>query len=269
MKRQNFKQNTVLFIVSLMILSVCNPLQADSNGGFVFDHSLYAKVLETYLEDGVVDYQKLKKERSDLDHYVQSLASLSVEDYNRMSRNEKTAFWINAYNAITLKVIIDHYPLKRRGLTGLAFPSNSIRQIPGVWDKISHRVLEKETTLNEIEHQILRKEFEEPRIHFALVCASIGCPKLREEPYVADHLEIQLDDQVRSFMADEEKIRYEAEGDLLHLSPILKWFGDDFDVAGGRLAFVKKYISKEKAAAISRETKIKWLDYDWSLNERK
>jgi len=256
-----------LFIALPAILPICNPLFADSDGGVVFDHSLYAKVLQRYVVDGGVNYQELKQHRGELDDYVRVLEGLSLEDYARMSQNEKMAFWVNAYNAITLQVIIDHYPLKRRGLSGLAFPLNSIRQIPGVWDDITRRILGKETALNEIEHQILRKEFKEPRVHFALVCASIGCPKLREEPYVADRLEEQLDGQVRAFMSDPEKAQYEQEGDVLYLSPIFKWFADDFKAAGGRIAFVRKYFPKEKSAFLLDQTKIKWLDYDWSLNE--
>lgn len=251
-----------------VILSICNPLQADSGGGVAFDHSQYAKVLQTTVQNGKVNYQNLKQHREDLDNYVASLESLSEENYNKMNRNEKMAFWVNAYNAITLRVIIDHYPIKRQGLIGLVFPSNSIRQIPGAWDRITHSVMGKGMTLNEIEHQILRKQFHDPRIHFALVCASIGCPEMRNEPYKGVKLDSQLSDQIHRFLSDPQKAHYNAQKLTLYLSPIFKWFKSDFDAAGGILSFIRSHSQIVPFKDLPAATKIEWLGYDWSLNER-
>ncbi|OGX04150.1 MAG: hypothetical protein A3G87_00165 [Omnitrophica bacterium RIFCSPLOWO2_12_FULL_50_11] len=237
---------------------------------FAFDHLSYAKVLRGYAVNGRVEYSKLKQERQDLDEYVKSLESLSKENYKEMSRDEKIAFWINAYNADAIKLVTDHYPLQKRfGWKALAYPENSIQQIPDVWDRKAIKVLGRELSLNEIEHEILRKEFREPRIHFALVCASVGCPVLREEPYRGEKLDTQLDEQARTFLLDPRKARYEDASDTLYLSPIFKWFRKDFEKSGGVLSFVKRYLPGEIAKKISEDTKIEWLDYGWSLNERK
>jgi len=235
-----------------------------------FDHQYpgWNQMLNKFVQNNGVNYSALKQDQAQLDAFLESIASLQRKEYENWNKEQQIAFWVNAYNAITLKVIIDHYPLKRRGLTGLAFPSNSIRQIPGVWDKISHRVLEKETTLNEIEHEILRKQFQDPRIHFALVCASIGCPVLRDEPFQADLLDDQLDEQIRQFLATPEKFRYDKAKNTLYLSPIFKWFKKDFEQTDGIVQFIKKYVPENVASTISEKSKIEWLDYDWSLNER-
>lgn len=263
------RQNAAYFIVFSAILSVCNPLHADSGGGFIFDHSPYAAVLKANVQNEKVDYQNLKQRRENLDDYIVSLENLSEENYKKMNKHEKVAFWANAYNAITLQVIIDHYPITRHGFKGLLFPSSSIRQIPGAWDEITRRILEKETTLNEIEHEILRKQFRDPRVHFALVCASIGCPELRNEPYEGGKLDLQLQDQIHRFFSNPEKARYDIEKQTLYLSPIFKWFAKDFDAVGGVLSFIKAHVQVEGFRNLSANTKIEWLDYDWSLNEKK
>ena len=116
-------------------------------------------------------------------------------------------------------------------------------------------------SLNQIENEILRKEFQDPLIHFAIVCASLGCPVLRREPYTADQLDRQLDDQVLQFLQDPKKFRYDSAKIELYLSPIFKWFKEDF--TAGPTAFIKKYWP-----GISENAKIRWLQYDWTLNEQ-
>lgn len=254
---------TLLFLGGLVHLPISR-----AGEGLVFDPSLYGKTLQAYLADGKVDYGSLQKHREDLDAYVRSLGEFSKKDYESMSSNEQIAFWINAYNAITLKVIVDHYPLKRRGIIGLAFPSNSIRQIPGVWDRKVLEIFGEKLSLNQIEHQILRKEFREPRVHFALVCASRGCPVLRSEPYQGDKLDTQLNEQVRGFLDDTKKARYDEATNTLYLSRIFKWFRKDFEKTGGIITFVKTHWLNETKEKISEKTGIEWLQYDWSLNER-
>lgn len=237
--------------------------------GFVFDYSTYAKVLRGYAVNGRVDYSKLKHERQDLDEYVKSLESLSRENYEEMSRDERIAFWINAYNVAAIQLVIDHYPLQKRfGWKALAFPENSIQQIPNVWDREVLEVFGEKQSLNHIEHKILRKQFQEPRIHLALVCASLGCPVLRDEPYDGTKLDAQLKEQVQNFLLDSEKVRYDKQTDTLYLSPIFKWFRCDFERIGGLTAFVKTHWPNETREKISENTKIEWLQYDWSLNEK-
>lgn len=254
-----------MLILSFLFFSPTHILFATTS--FDLNHPQWAEILKRYVDNGLVDYSALKKSPQILDSYLEAIQSVSKQEYEAWSRNEKIVFWVNAYNAITVKVIVDHYPIKRQGFKGALYPSNSIRQIPGVWDRITYRVLGKVIALNEIEHGILRKEFREPRIHFALVCASLGCPVLRSEPYVGERLDTQLNDQVRRFLADPKKMRYDSETDTLHLSPIFKWFGEDFEKMGSVFSFVKQYLPEETAGKISGETKIEWLGYDWSLNE--
>ncbi|MBI1953869.1 MAG: DUF547 domain-containing protein [Candidatus Omnitrophica bacterium] len=248
-----------------------------------FSHDLYDRVLKEHVVDGRVDYARLQANREGLDRYVASLAELQPRVYGTWNEPTKIAFWINAYNAITLKVVLDHYPI-RRGLSpaGLAFPANSIRQIPGVWDRITHPVMGRPTTLDAIEHEILRGQFREPRIHMALVCAAKGCPPLRAEAYEGKHLNAQLDDQTSRFLASPAKFRMDRKQGVVWLSPIFQWFGDDFlkafgvpegfeDHAGSEraiLAFVSRYVKSEDQSFLKTENyRVAYLGYDWSLNE--
>jgi len=232
-----------------------------------FDNKLYSFVLKHFVQDGWVDYAALKKDRKVLDKYVNSLGELTDEEYKLMSETEQIAFWINAYNAITLKVIVDHYPIKPNPIMGIFAAKNSIMQIPGAWDRIEHRVKGEDLTLNNIEHEILRKEFNEPRIHFALVCASISCPVLSAESFTGERLEEQLEDQTQRFYSDSAKVRFSEKKRTLFLSPIFEWYGKDFGGKNGIREFSKKYLP-QTAQKIKSHTKIKYLPYDWNLNDK-
>ena len=219
-----------------------------------FDHSLYGEVLEKYVEDGMVDYKGLKNDRSLLHRYLARVAALDPEVLNSMPDNEKLAFYFNTYNALTLKVIIEHYPVR------------SIRDIPDVWDKMQFTVARKKTTLDHIEHGILRKQFKEPLIHFALVCASKSCATLRGEPYTGEDLYRVLEQQAYRFMNDESRNRLDKERNTLYLSSYFKWFKEDF---GDVIAFVSKYLPEDDARFIQgRKVRIRYFKYDWSLNEK-
>ncbi len=165
------------------------------------------------------------------------------------------------------------------------YPKNSIRQIPVVWAKITFKVMGKYYTLEQIEHKILRKEFKEPRIHMAMVCAAIGCPPLRNEPYTGKKVDRQLDDQSKRFLTDPNKFSFDRGKRMLHISPIFKWFGSDFVKTKAKkkpfiqysnkeaaiLEFVRKYLAKDHAFLdpSKKAVRIKYLDYDWSLNEQR
>ncbi len=201
-----------------------------------------------------------------------------------MGVNEQKAYWINAYNALTLKAILDHYPIKPGGFIARArFPKNSIRQIADVWDTPMLRLAGKMRMLNEIEHEILRKQYHDPRLHFVLVCASIGCPLLEENAFTAADLEARLDQAARNFLNNPDKLRIDLASNTLYLSSIFDWFGEDFQSTGagdppfknyksdenGVIRFVLKYASAETKDFIRRQhPKIEYLDYDWSLNEQ-
>jgi len=204
--------------------------------------------------------------------------------YNAWSDAVKIAFRFNSYNALTLKVIIDNYLIKPTFPARLYHPRNSIRQIPGVWDKISHPVMVQDLTLDDIEHKILRVEFNEPRIHMAIVCASIGCALLRNEPYYDYSLKDQFYGQTFRFLQDHDKFAIDRYQSTVHLSPYFKWFGEDFIKTYGTeirftkhnkaerasLNFISAYLNEgDKTYLLKAQYKINYLGYDWSLNEQK
>ncbi len=248
----------------------------------VFDTSDYAHVLKTHVDqDHMVDYRALKKNRIRLDRFVKSLGSLEAGRYEKWTDDQKIAFLINAYNAITIKIILDHYPIQSSWWRSLKYPKNSIRQIGGVFDEIEHTLMGRAVTLDHIEHQMLRKDFNEPRIHLALVCAAVSCPPLRQEPYVGHRLDAQLRDQSVAFLANAEKCRIDRKDDTVYLSSIFKWFGEDFiesyapkkgfDGHGKKeravLNFAQEVLGKADSHYLrTQEYSVEYLDYDWSLN---
>ncbi|MEJ2717118.1 MAG: DUF547 domain-containing protein [Deltaproteobacteria bacterium] len=250
-----------------------------------FSYADYAAALRNYVDDhGLVNYGKLKANRKKLDAFAASIATLDPKVFDTWSEKEKLAFWINAYNALTLLAIIDNYPIQSSFFRSLRFPKNSIRQIAGVWDELEFPVMGRKLTLDKIEHDILRPKFNEPRIHMAIVCAALGCPILRNEPYVASKIDSQLNDQAARFMKNPRKFRIDRKDKRVYFSPIFKWFGDDFVPAYGTnkqfhgfgqtdravLNFVSGYVSpKDRQYLEKGGFSIEYLPYDWSLNERK
>ena len=273
----------------LILFSALLSWAASANAEF--ENEAYDSILKNYVKDGRVAYSRLKTARADLDRYVEFLGKIQESEYQSWDEPRKIAFWLDAYNAITLKVILDHYPIKRSGSpAALIFPASSIRQISGAWDKITHPVLGRPMKLNDIEHEILRKHFREPRIHMALVCAARGCPPLRSEAYDGKRLGEQLDDQARRFLSNPIKFRIDREKKEVWLSQIFQWFGEDFlkgygvppegFLQGSRieracLAFVSRYLSSEESDFLKKGNpmfkennyRIRYLEYDWSLNE--
>lgn len=217
-----------------------------------FDHSRLDGVLRQYVSaEGVVDYAKLSADRSDLDAYLASLAGVDPDKLG--SKPEKLAFWINAYNAITLAGILHFYP------------TASIRDHRGFWDQVITNCGGVDRSLNDIEHRILRN-MGEPRIHMAIVCAAQSCPRLRNEAYVAARLDAQLDDQARGFLASRKRNRFDDATKTAQLSKIFDWFAADFDAEpyGGVRGFVRKYA--EPREWLGGEFAIDYLAYDWVLN---
>jgi hypothetical protein len=200
-----------------------------------------------------------------------------------MRFGSRLAFWINAYNALTLTAIVNYYPIQPVLPEPSPIPSNSIRQIPGVWDKLQFKVIGRQFTLDQIEHEVLRKQFNEPRIHVALVCAAKSCPPLRNEPFVGQGLESQLQDQTRRFLSDPSKFRIERARRRVLLSSIFHWYGEDFVSTYGTdkvfvgqrpieravLNFISQHLDSQGRDYLIRERyRIEYLDYDWSLNEK-
>lgn len=238
----------------------------DSCALFDHEHTGWTAVLGRYVRGGFVDYAGLRKRgAADLRAYLSSLGSVCGDHYDTWTRAQKLAFWINAYNAYTVKLIVDHYPLKSIRSIGI-LPGAAFRDDFIALPKLGRAKL----SLNDIEHGILRAELREPRIHFAIVCASKGCPALRSEAYRASALEAQLDDAARGFVGDPRKNRYDAASRTLRLSAIFDWFHEDFERAAGSVpALVARYANANIAAAIrAGGVRVEFLDYDWSLNGR-
>jgi hypothetical protein len=246
----------------------------------------YDSVLKQFVsEDAFVDYESLKKNRGALNRFAGQLAKVSEKEIEKWSEEAQIAFWINSYNALTLAAIVDHYPIEASLFRSLLYPSNSIRQIDGVWDELLFVVAGRTLTLDDIEHQILRQAFDEPRIHMALVCAARSCPPLRREPYTSSQLDLQLSDQSKKFLTDSGKFRIERSGEetVVHLSSIFDWFGDDFapiylpesgfsghpEAARAVLNFISTHLSeRERLLLKNGKYRVRYYKYDWSLNEK-
>lgn len=213
-----------------------------------------------------VDYAQIKKKHlGALDSYLKKLSSVSNTTYKKWNRNEKMAFLINAYNAFTIKLILNHYPV------------DSIKDIGGLfsspWKKEFFTLLGKKRHLDYVEHTRLRPDFKEPRIHFAVNCASIGCPALRNEAFTAKKLDKQLEEQTFLFLQDSSRNRFNLKEKELEISKIFSWFEKDFLVKEKSVAaFVAPYISKDpKVQKVLSDPKsdidIDYLSYDWDLND--
>ncbi len=241
-------------------------------------HSVFNNLLALHVKDGWVDYSGFSTDSKVLSGYTNMLGSMSESALDSWSCEQKLAFWINAYNAFTIEAIIERYPIRERSLIGLSSPRNSILQISGIWSRLTFQAGGKKLTLGSIEHEILRKEFNEPRIHFAIVCASRSCPKLRDEAYRHDMLDDQLEKQTADFINDPYRGgRWDETSNRLYISKIFKWFKDDFTSHGASesgnplLVYLRPYITNASIQeAILREDKIEvaYLPYDWRLNEK-
>jgi hypothetical protein len=244
--------------VALAIGAAASPGDARYDG--------YARLLARVVHGSRVDYRTLVASRVDLDAVAAAFDAPETRTSAEWPRAEQIAFWINAYNVFTLRAIADHYPIRGRWFS--TAPRNSIRQIDGVWTSLTWRAAGRALTLDEIEHQILRPVFKEPRVHVAINCASVGCPPLNREPYVASRLEAQLDAAARRYFASPAGLQ--IAGDRLKVSSLLKWYGDDFGTPRDRavLGVIERFGPPAAAAlAASGRATLEFLDYDWSLND--
>jgi len=266
------KKLSRIILASILCISASTVVQSsESKTESHFHYNDYGKVLKNYVnEKNLVDYESLKANPENLNSYLKRIAEVSPEKFQQWPDKERLAFWLNAYNAITLKVIIDHYPIEASFIGSFRFPENSIRQIDGVWDEITHTVMGRAMTLDQIEHDTIRVNFNEPRIHFAVNCASLGCPILRKEPYVASKLDSQLDDQVTDLMQDPEKFRIESNTIYLDKYYTDKRFTHLGKTERSVINFFYQYANEDlKHWMEENQFDVSYLDYDWSLNEQK
>lgn len=222
-------------------------------------HATWDKLLKKHVKNGLVNYKGFANDVKQLDSYLETLEKTVISSYNR---EQKLAFWINAYNAYTVKLILNHYPIK------------SIRKISNPWGKPICKAAGRILSLDFIEHKILRKKFKEPRIHFAVVCASTGCPDLQSFAFQPGTLNDQLALAARKFFASPKHFYLKEDKNtiIIHISKIFSWFGKDFGkTSKERTAFMLPYLdeSTEKKLKQAKSLKFKYLSYDWNLNERK
>ena len=211
-----------------------------------FNHSTWDELLKKNVSsDGKVNYKGFKSDKAQLESYLNLLKSNSPKE--EWSKNQKLAYWINVYNAFTVKLIVDNYPLK------------SIMDLDKPWDKKWINIDGKSYSLGNVENDVLRK-MGESRIHFAINCASFSCPNLLNEAYTADQLNSQLRKVTKDFFEDETKNDL-TDGDL-KVSKLFEWYADDF--ANGDIV---KYINKYSGKSVSSDSKISYLEYSWKLNE--
>ena len=225
-----------------------------------FDHSKFDQALKKYVDDkGLVDYNSIAKD-SGFSEYVQSLQDARVEEF---SRDGQLAFWINGYNAVTIDKVIKKKPKK------------SVREtfIPGVWTATKfftsreHIVAGKRLSQDDIEHEILRKQFKDPRIHFAIICASLGCPPLPRLAYTEGNVQARLEEETRKYLNSPRGTRVDRAESTLHVSKLFDWFATDFiQKSGSTLAFMRLYLNEETLSFSERDPKISYLEYNWALN---
>jgi hypothetical protein len=244
------------------------PPPSSKPAGFDHDHSAWTGVLSRHVRGDRFDYRALKEDRAGLDAYLKSLEAVTKAEFDAWTREQRFAFWINAYNAYTIRLVLDAYPV------------DSIKDIGGLlsspWKKAFIPLSQlhpaskgRKLTLDDVEHSILRPTFEDARVHVAVNCASRGCPPLLAEAFAAERLDDQLDAQMRAFLADTSRNRIDAAGRKLELSSIFDWFGEDFERDAGDLkAYLARYLPGDEASkAWIGRAKVSFLDYSWKLND--
>ncbi len=243
-------KKTLIITLLLPILLFSGLAFSGNPADSKISHSEWNALLNKFVNtDGMVDYSGLIKEKTKIQAYLEMLGQNMPDD--SWTNNEKLTYWINAYNAFTVDLITRNYSLK------------SIMDIEKAWDIKFIQIGGKTYSLNEIEHEIIRKEFNEPRIHFALVCAAVSCPPLLNEAYKPEKLESQLQDQTVKFINNPDKNNIRENS--AKVSQIFNWFKDDFTKEGT----LQEYLNKYSKTKLDSNAKIEFMDYSWELNDQR
>lgn len=229
------------------------------------NHSTWDALLRKHVDkNGYVDYKSWHASSSDRQALTGYLNELSRGSTSGGSRDAKLAYWINAYNAVTVHGILREYPTSSiRNHTAKVFGYN-------IWKDLHLRVASQSYSLEQIEHQILRK-MDEPRIHFAIVCASIGCPRLLNRAYTAAQVEKQLEINAKDFFSRSQNFRYDQRNRRFHMSAIMNWFAKDFGSSqGAQLKTIAGWLPTKSAqsAALQNAVSVSYLEYNWNLNDQ-
>lgn len=245
-------------LFSVLLLSNCEVKDVQSNSRPIKHDDWDALVKKHVNEDGWVDYQGFTADSTRLQSYLDQLRANHPNKKN-WSREEQLAYWINAYNAFTVELILDNYPVE-----SIKDIKSGIPFVNGVWDIEFIKIEDQVYSLNNIEHGIIRPKFNEERIHFAVNCASYSCPKLLNEAFCAEHLDEQLDKVTKAFINNPEKNNIKE--DRVEVSKLLTWYWGDFKKKyKSRIEFINKYSSIQ----VNEDAEVDYLDYNWSLNEQK
>lgn len=243
-------------------------------------HGPFDDVLDVYVRDGLVYYQALRADRGKLYRYVASLDTPEViTAYERWNRDQRAAFWLNAYNALVLKTVVDHYPI--RGLAS-GYPSSSIRQIPGAFERIPHRAAGRSLTLDAIEKMALA-EFHDPRLYLALGRGAIGSPRLRSEAFTGDRLETQLNDVATECPMRAECILINSTANQIAVTMVVGWHEAEFTAAYATpaigfpsrspieravLAFIQPHLLTTERNFLDKDGfRVTYSEFDWTLND--
>jgi hypothetical protein len=241
----------ILVIISVIFPTLFSvPASAHSQNASSFSHEMWDQLLKKYVsQEGKVDYKGMKAEQGKLRSYLDLLSNHAPAE--QWGKNEQEAYWINAYNSFTVELILENYPVK------------SIRDLKNgkPWDNAFIEIGEQKYSLNDIENNILRKKFSDPRVHFAINCASKSCPKLMNSAYTPEKLEIQLDAMAKAFIND--PLKNKIASDKIEISQIFDWYRQDFIRSGSVVDFLNTYSSIK----ITSDAQVSYMNYDWSLNE--
>lgn len=247
-----------LVFITLFLFAHCvgvDHVQSDSKP---VSHEKWTKLLQKHVDDnGMVDYKGFIADSTALNEYLNLLSAHHPNDQH-WTENERLAYWINAYNAFTIQLVIRHYPVE-----SIKDIAGSIPFINSPWDVKFIEIEGQTYDLNNIEHDIIRERFKEPRIHFALVCAAISCPRLRQEAFTADQLDEQLEAGAAEFFNNPSKNRINPE--KAEISKILDWYSGDFTEVNPS---PRNYVNRYSKTKIKADAEMGFMDYDWGLNER-
>ncbi len=254
----SFSRFCLIILLSLSGLSGCQSISQPETDAQPIHHQTWDSLLKAHVkESGLVDYRGFMADTQQLNAYLTKLEHHHPND-EHWSRNEQLAYWLNAYNAFTIKLILKHYPVSsiKSIVTGPSIPF-----VHSPWDIAFINIEGQSYDLNNIEHGIIREHFQEPRIHFAVNCASISCPALRPEAYQADQLNQQLNEQAHLFINNPAKNKLGEE--KVRISKLFRWYSGDFEREGRTLI---DYLNKYSDVSIKSNAEIDYMGYNWKLN---
>lgn len=248
----------VFYTISLLLFFTSCGVPNFSSDAQPIQHNLWDALLQEHVSvDGKVDYSGFQKDSVRLNKYLALLSSAHPNKAN-WSSDQRLAYWINAYNAFTVKIMVDHYPV-----ASIKDIKNGIPFVNTVWDIKFINIEGQAYDLNNIEHGIIRERFDEPRIHFAVNCASVSCPNLRNGAFTAQQLDKQLDEQARSFINNPAKNQI-SQSDKASISKIFSWFSGDFK---SKNRSVIDFINEYSAVKLNKDASLSYMDYDWNAND--